>query len=232
MNDLLRARVSAGVTMHRALSAASALLGFLLGAVPLRAQATDAVAVLDAAAARYRASSAVCADFTQQLENPLLRQTHTGRGRICQKPPNLFMMRFTEPAGDVMVSDGRFFWRYLPSADRSVVTQLPLDRVAALDPYREFLQDTSRKYDARRNGQEVLEGSQANRVVLVPKQPTSYREAELWIDARSSLLRRVQLREDNGVVRTISLTNIALNATPPAGAFSFTPPPGTQVIKP
>jgi outer membrane lipoprotein carrier protein len=142
------------------------------------------------------------------------------------------MMRFSEPAGDVLVSDGRVLWRYLPSADRSVVAQLPLDRVAALDPWREFLQDTSSKYNARGNGQESIEGSQAHRVVLVPKAPTSYREAELWIDARSNLLKRVELREDNGVVRRISLTNVALNATPPSGAFSFTPPPGTQVIKP
>jgi outer membrane lipoprotein carrier protein len=142
------------------------------------------------------------------------------------------MMRFSQPAGDVLVSDGRFLWRYLPSADRSVVVQLPADQVAALDFWTEFLQDTASKYNARTNGQETVDGSQAHRVVLVPKRPTSYREAEVWIDAQSRLLKRVELREDNGVVRRISLTNIALNATPPSGAFSFTPPPGTQVIKP
>jgi outer membrane lipoprotein carrier protein len=220
------------VSLRRFLPVALSLIGLSLPAASASAQSADPLPVLRAAGERYRASSAVCADFTQVLANPLLRETHTGRGRICQKAPNLFMMRFSEPAGDVLVSDGRFLWRYLPSADRSVVAQLPLDQVAALDPWREFLQDTASKYNARANGQQTVDGSQAHRVVLVPKRPTSYREAELWIDAQSRLLKRVELREDNGVVRTISLTNQTLNATPPAGAFSFTPPPGTQVIKP
>ena len=190
------------------------------------------MAVLQSAGARYRASSAVCADFTQELNNPLLRETHTGRGRICQKQPNLFMMRFSDPAGDALVADGQAFWRYTPSTDPKAVIQLPLDRVGAIDPYREFLQDTSRKYDARLNGQETIAGSAAHRIVLVPKQPASYREAELWIDARSNLLRRVELREENGVVRRISLSNIALDAPLPADAFIFKQPPGTQIIRP
>lgn len=181
---------------------------------------------------RYRGSTAVCADFTQELNNPLLRETRTGRGRSCHKQPNLFMMRFSDPAGDALVSDGQAFWRYTPSTDPKAVIQLPLDRVGALDFYREFLLDTSSKYDARLNGQEAIAGSQSHRIVLVPKQPASYKEVELWIDVRSNLLRRVEMREENGVVRRISLSNITLDAAPPADAFLFKQPPGTQIIRP
>jgi chaperone LolA len=221
------------VTPRGFFSTTAALCGLLLTAAHASAQATDALAVLQGAAARYRASTATCADFTQELDNPLLREKRSGRGRTCWKEPSLFMMRFSQPAGDVMLSDGQYFWRYMPSSDRAVVTQLPIARVGALDPVREFLVDTERKYVTRVNGQETIEGSPTNRVVLVPKvPPINYKEAELWIDSRSSLLRRVEIREENGLIQRYSFTNVTLNATPPADAFRFSQPAGTQIIRP
>jgi outer membrane lipoprotein-sorting protein len=69
-------------------------------------------------------------------------------------------------------------------------------------------------------------------VVLVPIQPVGFREAVLWIDARTSLVRRVEIREENGSVQRLSLSNIDLSATPPADEFRFTPPAGVEVVRP
>jgi outer membrane lipoprotein-sorting protein len=45
-------------------------------------------------------------------------------------------------------------------------------------------------------------------------------------------VRRLELREENGSVNRISLSNIDLNASAPADAFRFTPPAGVEVLRP
>jgi outer membrane lipoprotein-sorting protein len=42
----------------------------------------------------------------------------------------------------------------------------------------------------------------------------------------------IRLEEENGNERTINLRDVALGASPPAGFFAFTPPPGALVIDP
>ena len=54
-----------------------------------------ALSILETAAEKYRASTTLCADFRQELSIPLLGEKRSGHGRLCQKQPNLFMMRFT-----------------------------------------------------------------------------------------------------------------------------------------
>src|SRR5688572_33017985 len=108
----------------------------LLGAGPVAAQQPTALQVLEAAAARYRSASAFCADFVQERTIPLLNKRMSGRGRLCQKQPNLFMMRFTEPAGDRLIADGEFFWHYTPSTDARQVIQFPMARAGGTYDFR------------------------------------------------------------------------------------------------
>jgi len=196
--------------------------------------ADDAIAVIERAGARYQQAGAVCADFVQELVVPLLGEKRTSRGLLCQQRPNLFTMRFTDPDGDRIVADGQYLWHYTPSTDRGQVVRIPLAAGAhgALDFHREFLENPAEKYVTRLEGQETVAGNATHRILLRPRQPSGYREAVLWIDVRSSLVRRVEIREENGSVKTITLSSIELGATPPTDAFRFTPPPGTQIFTP
>jgi outer membrane lipoprotein carrier protein len=203
-----------------------------VGAAPAPAQ-QGAIPVLEAAAARYRASSALCADFVQDRSIPLLGEKRSGRGRLCQKQPNLFMMRFTDPQGDLVIADGVHFWQYTPSTDPRQAIQARMESVGgAFDFHREFLENPGEKYEARLDGQEAIDGNGTHRVVLVPRRPAGFREAVLWIDVGSSLVRRVEVREENGSVTTVSLSGIDLNATPSADLFRFTPPAGVEILRP
>jgi len=209
------------------------MLGASLFATRAAAQALGALPVLEAASARFRAAPAMCADFSQELSNPLLGQTWSGRGRLCQKQPDLFSMRFSDPEGDRIVADGQFLWLYTPSTNAQSVLRSPMSSASgAFDFHREFLENPGQKYEARLDGQETLDGNATHRIAVVPRQPTGYRDAILWIDVRSSLVRRVQIREENGSVRTVSLTNIDMGASPSADTFRFVPPQGTQILTP
>jgi outer membrane lipoprotein-sorting protein len=202
-------------------------------AAPTPAQELTAAQIMEAAAARYRGATAICADFAQERTVTLLRETRRGRGRLCQQQPNLFSMRFSEPSGDRVIADGKDFCQYTPSTDPKQAICIPMSRAGtSYDFHKEFLDRPAEKYNLRLNGQEAVDGSQTHRVVLVPKQAAGYRQATLWIDARTNLLRRVELNEENGTVQRITMSNIDLQATPPASSFRVDLPAGVQVVRP
>lgn len=191
----------------------------------------DAMAVLEQAAERYREVEAVCADFTQTLEVVLLRRVNSGSGVLCQKAPNLFSMRFSDPGGDAVVADGEFFWVYYRSINPEQVLKLPLDpERGGMDFYREFLQQPREKYDARIEGREEVTGRETVRIGLEPLMPRGYESAKVWIDPAAGTIRRIRVVEDNGTVRTVTLSGIRMDPEVDAGIFSFQVPEGVIIV--
>lgn len=212
---------------------ALALLAAALAFAPTTLRAQDGLEIVDAAGDRYAAVETVCADFTQQLSVPLLGRERTGIGRLCTGRPNLFSMRFDDPAGDVIIVDGEWAWVYFPSNDEKTVMKAPAEQSAGgRDFHREFLVDTESKYDVTYEEVELIEGRRAHRLRLRPKQPASYRAAVLWIDEGQPVLRRLRLEEENGNVRTITLDDVVFGADVGADWFTFTVPAGALVVEP
>ena len=86
---------------------------------PVRITAQDdrAYQVLEEASERYQRIKTLCAHFHQVIEVTLLRESRTGEGTICQLQPDKFSMRFSDPAGDMVIVDGDFLWTFYPSMD-------------------------------------------------------------------------------------------------------------------
>lgn len=205
-------------------------IGVLLASTPASAQ-DRGIGIIQAAADRYQSVDALCADFTQHLVVPLLGNERTGVGRICQARPNRFAMRFTDPDGDRVVIDGEWVWIYYPSLDEKQVIRTPVaQQQGGHDFHREFLDDPEAKYQVTYEGDDTVDGRATHRLRLVPRQATSYRSAELWIDQGTPTLRRIRFQEENGTVRTITLTNIDFASDPEGAWFTFTPPPGAHII--
>jgi outer membrane lipoprotein carrier protein len=200
--------------------------------VALTGQDDRALPILEEAASRYARVSSLCADFSQRLEVPLLGDDRSGRGRMCQARPDRFAMRFSEPAGDLVVLDGSSVWLYYPSVDEKQVIRLPVTATAGgFDLHREFLERPAEKYVATYEGEETVIGRPTHRIRLVPRSPTSYEQAVVWIDRSGWLLRQVRVEEENGTVRTVTLEGVELDPQVPESWFTFEPPPGAQVIR-
>lgn len=216
---LLLALVGAGMTAMAA-------------AAPATLEAQDrGLEVLERAGARYSAVETVCADFTQRLSVPLLGSERTGTGRLCTGRPNLFAMRFDDPAGDLVVVDGDFAWVYFPSNDPKTVLKTSAENSAGgRDFHREFLVDPETKYDVEYEGMDEVAGHRAHRLRMRPKAPASYDAAVVWIDEGRPVLRRLRLEEENGNVRTITLENVVFGADVGVDWFTFTPPEGALVM--
>jgi outer membrane lipoprotein carrier protein len=198
---------------------------------PAGAQAASTDAILRATARRYEQVRSLQADFVQQLRNPLLGQTTTSRGTLHQRQPDRFLMRFSDPEGDVIVSDGQFFWVYYPSVDARQVFRMAGGGPGGLDLHAQFIGDPVTRFEATSHGRESVQGRPAHVLTLVPRQPMGYRSLKAWVDTEDHLVRRFELTEDNGSVRRFELQNVSVNPSLPDRLFEFTPPAGAQVIQ-
>ena len=198
----------------------------------LEAQDSRALVIMEEAGARYRTFNAFCADFDQTLEVPLLDETHSSRGELCQAQPDLFAMRWSDPAGDLVVADGDFFWVYYPSADPGQVLQFSMEvRPGGFDFHREFLEAPGEKYQLSYVGEETVSGQVCSVIAAKPKAPAAFTEARLWVDRERSLILQARIGMENGSVRTLTLSDIRLDPPADPSRFQFIPPPGAQVIR-
>ena len=194
------------------------------------AQAT-AQAILTRASAAYGRVRSLRADFSQVTRNPLLGSTTTSRGTLFQRRPDRLLLRFTQPQGDVLVSDGRFFWVYYPSVDPKQVIRMPASRGAGgVDLQAQFLGDPVRRFHATLLRSESVGGRPANVLRLVPKNEAAYKELTVWLDRADNLARRFEVTEMNGSVRRFDLSGLRVNTPLSDALFRFQPPPDAHVV--
>jgi len=189
--------------------------------------------ILKRASVAYAKVQTLRADFVQKRDNPLLSSTTTSRGTIYQKRPDRFLMKFSQPAGDVIVSDGRYFWVYYPSADKRQVLRAAASEQGAggVDLQAQFLGDPLRRFTNTFHGIEKVNGRDAYVLTLVPRSDMGYKRLKVWIDARDSLVRRFVLTENNDVVQDYTLSNLAINPVLSNDLFRFTPPADAKIIE-
>ena len=172
------------------------------------------------------------ADFVQTLHVPLLNTDRTSTGKLYQRKPSHFLMRFTDPAGDVMVADGRYFWIYYPSSDRTQVIRTSIaEGGEQADFQRQFLSNATDRFVATLNGTETVAGRSTYALTLVPKRQSPYKVIRIWVDREDNLVRRFEMTEENDSVRRVELRNLKVNQPVSDALFTFTPPAGTQIVE-
>jgi len=193
--------------------------------------AQEPVSILERAAAQHEVLDSFCADFRQEIEVTLLRETMQSRGELCQARSDRFDMRWTHPPGDRIVADGMDLWVYYPSTDDG---QAFRTRIAGaegrFDLHHEFLSDPGERYAAELEGDDTVGGLEAWVLSLTPRVPSPYLHARVWIDKEQYLIRKLVIREESESIRTVELSGIRLNPVLSAERFQFVAPAGVQVI--
>jgi outer membrane lipoprotein carrier protein len=217
--------------MRRLLTTAIAV-SLATGAHALSAQSVDAT--IDRAIGAWGKVKTVRGTFEQTVSNPITNATAKATGTYMQERPNRLAIRFSTPATDAIVADGKALWLYLPSsAPGQVIKRSALDRAAVpIDPTGQFLDAPREKYDISPAGTKTIDGHAAHGLLLVAKRGGSapVARATVWIDDDDSLIRDFESSDASGVTRHVHLTSLELNATLDAGAFTFNVPKGVKVI--
>jgi outer membrane lipoprotein carrier protein len=199
---------------------------------PAQAASQDRAAqILSQAEAAANGVRSLEADFTQTLTVPLLDQTQRSAGKLYQRKPDRFLMRFSDPAGDVIVADGRHFWLYYPSSDRTQVIRTSIaEGGEAVDLQAQFLSNPNQRFVSTVAGEEAVGGRPAYVLTLVPRGASPYRILKIWVDKEDHLVRRFEMTEENQSVRRVELRNLRTNHALDNSLFTFTPPAGAQVF--
>ena len=204
-----------------------------LSATSLKAQ-SGAEAAYDRVAKAWATHSTLSADFEQRVTNPLLGRTASSRGTFLQQKPGRISITFTEPVGDRIVSDGTSLWVYLPSSAPGQVMKLPASAEGAVvaDLLGQLLDAPKRSFNLTGGDAVTIDGRATRRVMMTPRSAGSvpFTKATLWLDDKDPRPVRVQVTDEQGVERTITMVTWQPNATLPKNAFTFTAPKGAKVI--
>jgi chaperone LolA len=172
------------------------------------------------------------ADFTMRVENPLLRSSATSHGRIYQKRPDKIALRFTDPAGDLIVGDGKYFWVYTPSSmskDQVLRTEAAPGS-NAVDLQAQFVGDPQKRFAYTMQGTEKVGARTTDVMRLVPRGPAQYTSLKVWIDRDDSLVRKFEITESSGVIRHLELNNLQVNGAIDPSVFRYSPPAGVRIV--
>src|SRR5262249_57879783 len=98
--------------------------------------------------------------FEQMVSNSLTGTSATSRGEYVQERPNHLAIRFQQPDGGAIVSDGKILWVYLPSSTPGqVIKRAATDRSAVpIDFTGQFLESPKAKYDITPTGTKTVDG--------------------------------------------------------------------------
>jgi outer membrane lipoprotein carrier protein len=205
------------------------------GVLPAVAGAQSATTTVEKAVAAWAKVQSLGGTFEQTLTNPLMRSTLTARGEFRQQRPNKLAVRFTEPAGDAIVADGKFLWVYLQQAAPGQVMKRPaVDPIAMPIDAGQFLDSPAAKYDIVASGADSVGARAARKLSLTPKKGTQapFTRATVWVDDADGLIRQFEVVETSGLTRRIRLTTVNVNPRLSDVDFKFVVPKGVKVVTP
>src|SRR5881296_2464543 len=179
----------------------------------------DPTPILDRASASFDTVRTLAADFVQIIDNPMLGDPDTTRGKLFQQRPNYFAMRFTDPKNDRVVADGHRLWLYTPSTTPGQVIRTAIPSTGTTGPnlIGQFVEHPRERYTARYVRADSLADGLVDVIALTPRvTDLPYSEATVWIAKRDGLVRRIEIVESSGQRRTITLQRLKVNQAVPA----------------
>jgi outer membrane lipoprotein carrier protein len=205
----------------------------LTGQPPNRLTAQDPAPILAHARESFDTVRTLAADFVQIVDNPMLGDPDTTRGRLYQRRPNFFAMRFTDPKNDRIVADGRRLWLYTPSSTPGQVIRTTIPGAGTTGPnlIGQFVEHPRERYTARYVRGDSIGGVAVDVIALTPRvSELHYSEATVWVAKQDGLIRRIEIVENSGQRRTITLRNLTVNKPIPGREFKFAPTSGVRVV--
>ncbi len=166
------------------------------------------------------------AHFEQRVYDPNGRESDKSTGTVKLSAPRQFRWEYQTPAPQLIVADGNQIWIYDPELEQVTVRTQSFEEQSS--PLAVLIDPTELDRQFK-----VSEGGKANGLdwlVLVPKKPDDapFQKARLGFGATG--LVRMELNDMLGQRTVIGFSAWSRNPKFAKGLFSFTPPPGTDVV--
>lgn len=196
-------------------------------------QAAKTAEVVNKVQSFYEKTTSFKSPFTQEFTATLHNKKTASKGTVVFSKPGKMSWEYAEPSGNRVVSDGQKL-RVYEAANKQMYEQV-VDKSqypAALS----FLTGQGKLTDSFTF--DLYEGEKMSfpgGYVLVgtPKQPTpAYKKVLFYVDKATSQVRRVIIIDGQGNKNRFDFLSPKINEVVPPTQFQFTPPAGTNIIKP
>lgn len=193
--------------------------------------------------ARYDTMQSLSFSFFQDIQGEMSGRPRQGSGRaFFVKKNDKARMRwdYSAPEQQVLISDGETFSMYFAHLKQQIISP-----AAALESDLTYAVFTGKGLIKRdfhiRPADEDEQSTNENDykvIKIIPKtQQSQVQDIHLYVTA-ASLIRRIKLRDHFGTVTVLNLSDLEVDEVEkgksPAeidALFSFTPPPGTEIIR-
>ena len=223
------------------------LLALLLFSLPSFAEATEAVEYPEDIAtrlqARYDAMHSLSFSFFQDIQGEMSGRPRQGSGRgLFVKKDGKARMRwdYSTPERQVIIGDGEtlsMYFAHLNQLIQSPAAALENDLTYAVFTGRGLIKKDFYIRPADEDEQATSDGDYKVIKIIPKTQQSQMQDIHLYVTA-DSLIRRLKLRDHFGTVTVLNLTDIEVDgvetgksAAEVDALFTFTPPPGTEIIR-
>ena len=169
--------------------------------------------------------TSLSAHFSQTIVDPSGKTMQTSEGTLQLKRPGRFRWSYAAPHEQLVVADGKRLWLYDPELEQ--VTVKTLDATLGSTPAM-LLSGTGRLSDAY----DVVRDYEQDGMTWVELTPHESKGdfARVRLAFAGVELRRMELTDSLDQTTSIDLSQVEHNPTLGDELFTFTPPPGTDVV--
>jgi outer membrane lipoprotein carrier protein len=198
-------------------------------AAPAKPESADAL--LEKVQRFYDRTSDFSADFIQVYTRVALSKTQESRGSVVIKKPGMMRWSYTKPATKLFVSDGKQLFVYEPEEEQVIID--PHFNPSELTSPVRFLFGKGNLRDSFKAALGDPKGAAPGTVVLslTPKADATFQTLDLIVQASSGEVLESVIHETSGNLNRFTFSNMKTNTGIKADAFTFTPPPGVEIIK-
>jgi outer membrane lipoprotein carrier protein len=203
-----------------------------LAVVGPAAHADESAATVVARVQKYYDSTKdLHAKFEQQLSSAS-RAPSKAAGQVWLKKPGKMRWDYATPEKKVMVSDGATLWVYQPEDEQAYKQDLKNNALPAQVSFLLGEGNLAKEFDVSFTKVDGL-APDALALKMVPKTGTAaYRYIVFVIDGKSGQVRQTIIYGQDGSTNRLSFLDVQQNKGVDDGKFKFSPPSGTQILKP
>jgi chaperone LolA len=179
---------------------------------------------------RYESTKTMEADFQQTVESTALASPLKTAGKVAFEKPNRMRWDYDPPDKQTIVGDGQTLWLYQP--DMNQVIKAPLGEAFQASTPLTFLSGLGQ---LERDFTATLESESTDAWVLrlVPKKDAAaLGTLGLRVRKSDASIAEARITDAAGTITRIAFSNERRNGTIERARFTFTPPPGVDVVKP
>ena len=223
----MRSRLAIVFSVVAFLAAGVALMSVASAkATPVAPKVADVIRKLQA---RYDATKDFTADFTQTVEAVTLGKPLQSTGQVYFKRPGRMRWEFLEPEKQTIVADGTLLWVYQPEHHQVLKTPFRAAFQSAT-PISFLLGVGQLKNDF--DATLLSSGPDVVRLKLVPKREHEIGVLVLDVDPQTYDILAAEVTDPLGNVTRLSFSNLRRDVGLDDSPFTFTIPPGTDVVEP